>query len=34
MKPVINFLLANPVQYLATVGLNGKPKIRSFQFML
>jgi len=34
MKKIINFLIANPVQFLATVGLDGKPKVRPFQFML
>lgn len=33
MKEVVEFLKANPVQYLATVGLDGKPKARPFQFM-
>lgn len=30
---VVRFLNDNPVQYLATVGLDGKPKVRPFQFM-
>jgi uncharacterized pyridoxamine 5'-phosphate oxidase family protein len=34
MKEVVKFLTENPVQYLATVGLDGKPKVRPFQFML
>ena len=34
MKQIIDFLNANPVQFLATVGLDGKPKVRPFQFML
>lgn len=34
MKEVLEFLKANPVQYAATVGLDGKPKVRPFQFML
>ena len=34
MKKIIDFLIANPVQFLATVGLDGKPKVRPFQFML
>ncbi len=34
MQPIIDFLQANPVQFLATVGLDGKPKVRPFQFML
>ena len=32
MKDVVNFLNANPVQYLATVGLDGKAKCRPFMF--
>ena len=32
MKKVIEFLTANPVQYLATVGRDGKPKCRPFMF--
>lgn len=34
MNEVIQFLNDNPVQYLATIGLDGKPKARPFQFML
>ena len=34
MKQIIDFLIENPVQFLATVGLDGKPKVRPFQFML
>lgn len=34
MKEVIDFLKNNPVQYFATVGLDGKPSVRPFQFML
>lgn len=34
MKEIIRFLSENPVQFLATVGLDGKPKVRPFQFML
>jgi uncharacterized pyridoxamine 5'-phosphate oxidase family protein len=34
MKDVVRFLTENPVQYLATVGLDGRPKVRPFQFML
>jgi uncharacterized pyridoxamine 5'-phosphate oxidase family protein len=34
MKELVDFLIANPVQFLATVGLDGKPKVRPFQFML
>ena len=33
MNEVINFLKENPVQYFATLGLDGKPKVRPFQFM-
>ena len=32
MKKVIEFLKANPVQYLATVGRDGKAKCRPFMF--
>jgi len=31
---VTNFLIKSQVQYLATIGLDGKPKVRPFQFML
>lgn len=34
MKEVVNFLKENPVQYFATLGLDGKPKVRPFQFMI
>jgi uncharacterized pyridoxamine 5'-phosphate oxidase family protein len=34
MKEVIKYLTENPVQYLATVGPDGKPRNRPFQFML
>ena len=34
MKEVLEFLKANPVQYLATVGRDGKPKCRPFMFSL
>lgn len=34
MSEVISFLNENPVQYFATIGLDGKPKVRPFQFML
>lgn len=33
MRPVIDFLSKNPIQFLATAGLDGKPKVRPFQFM-
>ena len=32
MKKVVAFLQANPVQYLATVGRDGKAKCRPFMF--
>lgn len=31
---ILKFFEENPVQYLATIGLDGKPKVRPFQFML
>jgi uncharacterized pyridoxamine 5'-phosphate oxidase family protein len=31
---VVDFLKASGVQYLATAGLDGSPKVRPFQFML
>lgn len=34
MNEVIKLLEENPVQYFATIGLDGKPKVRPFQFML
>lgn len=34
MNEVVKFLTENPVQYFATIGLDGKPKVRPFQFML
>lgn len=34
MNEVVKFLEENPVQYLATVGLDGKAKVRPFMFML
>jgi uncharacterized pyridoxamine 5'-phosphate oxidase family protein len=34
MKEVVQYLTENPVQYLATVGPDGKPRNRPFQFML
>ena len=34
MNEVVKFLTDNPVQYFATVGLDDKPKVRPFQFML
>jgi len=34
MNDVVKFLNENPITYIATVGLDGKPKVRPFQFML
>ncbi|WP_055070518.1 pyridoxamine 5'-phosphate oxidase family protein [Clostridium massiliamazoniense] len=34
MKEIVKFLNDNDVQYLATIGLDGKPKVRPFQFMM
>ena len=34
MNEVIKFLRENPTQYFATVGLDGKAKVRPFQFMI
>jgi len=34
MQAVIDFLVQSQIQYFATVGLDGKPKVRPFQFML
>lgn len=34
MKKVVEFLHANPVQYLAAVGRDGKAKCRPFMFCL
>ncbi len=34
MNEVIEFLKANPVQYLATVGMDGTPKVRPFMFLM
>ena len=34
MQTIIDYLTSNKQQYLATVGLDGKPKVRPFQFML
>ena len=33
MNEIVKFLTASQIQYLATVGLDGKPKVRPFQFM-
>lgn len=32
MKTIVDFLVNNPVQYLATIALDGKPKCRPFMF--
>ncbi|MDP4147082.1 MAG: pyridoxamine 5'-phosphate oxidase family protein [Bacillota bacterium] len=34
MNKIVEFLQANPVQYLATVGIDGKAKCRPFMFCL
>ncbi|MEG1502069.1 MAG: pyridoxamine 5'-phosphate oxidase family protein [Synergistaceae bacterium] len=34
MKRIVEFLHANPVQYLATIGRDGKAKCRPFMFCL
>ena len=34
MKKIVDFLQENPVQYLATVGRDGKAKCRPFMFYL
>ena len=34
MQVVTEFLRKSQVQYLATIGLDGRPKVRPFQFML
>jgi uncharacterized pyridoxamine 5'-phosphate oxidase family protein len=34
MNDVVKFLAENPVQYLSSIGLDGKPKVRPFQFMI
>ncbi len=33
-KTVTDFLVKSQVQYLATIGLDDRPKVRPFQFML
>jgi len=33
MNEIVQFLNENALQYFATVGLDGKPKVRPFQFM-
>ena len=34
MKEITDFLKKSQIQYLATIGVDGKPKVRPFQFML
>lgn len=34
MNEVVKFLSENPVQYFATVGMDGRPKVRPFQYAL
>lgn len=34
MKEVVTFLRENPVQYLATIDLEGKPSVCPFEFIL
>ena len=34
VNAVTDFLIKSQVQYLATIGLDDKPKVRPFQFML
>lgn len=34
MNKVVNFLKENPIQYLATVGLDDKPKVMPVHFMI
>jgi uncharacterized pyridoxamine 5'-phosphate oxidase family protein len=34
MDVVVDFLRKSGVQYFSTVGLDGKPKVRPFQFMM
>lgn len=34
MKAVLDFLEKSQVQYFATVGLDGRPKVRPFQLMM
>lgn len=33
MEEIVEFLQKSQVQYLASIGLDGKPKVRPFQFM-
>lgn len=34
MNEIVTFLNENPVQYFATIGMDNKPKVRPFQFMI
>jgi uncharacterized pyridoxamine 5'-phosphate oxidase family protein len=34
MSEIADFLVKSRIQYLATVGIDGKPKVRPFQFMM
>jgi uncharacterized pyridoxamine 5'-phosphate oxidase family protein len=34
MEEVLNFLKENPIQYLATLGLDGKAKVRPMEFTM
>lgn len=34
MQTVVDFLVQSQIQYFATVGLDNKPKVRPFQFMM
>lgn len=34
MNEVLQFLKENQVQYFSTIGADGKPKVRPFQFMI
>jgi len=34
MNEIVKILKENPTQYFATVGLDGKPKVRPFGFMM
>ncbi|MDR1835753.1 MAG: pyridoxamine 5'-phosphate oxidase family protein [Fusobacteriaceae bacterium] len=34
MNEVIQFFTDNPIQFFATVGLDGRPSVRPFQYML
>ncbi|ENY99891.1 hypothetical protein HMPREF1092_03028 [Clostridium thermobutyricum] len=34
MNEVVQFLNESPIVYFSTIGVDGKPKVRPFQFML